>query len=399
MTLAHHDAAERDERRGCKAEFLGPEERGDGNVAAGLQLSVRLQHHARAQVVHHERLVRFGDAELPWHAGVLDRRQRRRTGAAGVAGDHEVIGARLRNAGCDGAHADLGAELHADPRVRIRVLQVVNQLRDVFDRIDVVMRRRADQADARRRMPNAGDVFVDLASGQFAAFTGLRALHDLDLQLVGVRQIVDRDAEPAAGDLFDRGALRVAVRQRNEADRIFAAFAGVRLAADAVHRDGERFVRLLRDRAEAHRAGDEAPDDLLLRLDFLDRHRTIVDVRVERDQAAQHRVAGGFLCSCASRIASTRLRCWCARRPAVPRSQSDPTCGDRRLCANGNRPDSAAPAARPRRGPDSRAACRRCSSSTSMSKPTPCTRLAVPAKQRSITSSARPIASKICAPL
>ena len=39
---------------------------------------------------------------------------------------------------------------------------------------------------------------VDFASGQFAAFTGLRSLHDLDLQLVGIRQIVDRDAEPAA---------------------------------------------------------------------------------------------------------------------------------------------------------------------------------------------------------
>ena len=237
MTLAHHDAAERDERRGRKTELFGAEERRDRDVAAGLQLTVGLQHHARAQVVHHERLVRFGDAEFPRHAGVFDRRQRRCTGAAGVAGNDQVIRARLRNAGCDRADADFGAELHADPRLRIGVLQIVNQLRDVFDRIDVVVRRRADQADARRRMADAGDVFVDLTSGQFAAFAGFRALHDLDLQLVGVRQIVDRDAEPAAGDLFDRGALRVAVRQRNEADRVFAAFAGVRFAADAVHRD------------------------------------------------------------------------------------------------------------------------------------------------------------------
>ena len=57
------------------------------------------------------------------------------------------------------------------------------------------------------------------------------------------------------------------------AQRVLAAFAGVRLAADAVHRDRERRVRLGRDRAEAHRAGREALDDLLRRLDFVDRHR------------------------------------------------------------------------------------------------------------------------------
>ena len=107
VTLAHHDAAERDERRGRKAEFFGPEESGDRNVAAGLQLAVRLQHHAATQVVHHQRLMRLGDAEFPWHAGVLDRRQRRRTGAAGVAGDDDVIGVRLRDAGGDRADADL----------------------------------------------------------------------------------------------------------------------------------------------------------------------------------------------------------------------------------------------------------------------------------------------------
>jgi hypothetical protein len=54
-----------------------------------------------------------------------------------------------------------------------------------------------------------------------------------------------RHAETSAGDLLDGGIFRVAVRFRNVARRIFAAFAGVALSADAVHRDGERLVRLL----------------------------------------------------------------------------------------------------------------------------------------------------------
>ena len=65
MADAHHDAAQRDQRRGGEAEFLGAEQRGDDDVAAGLQLAVGLDDDAAAQIVQHERLVRFGQAEFP----------------------------------------------------------------------------------------------------------------------------------------------------------------------------------------------------------------------------------------------------------------------------------------------------------------------------------------------
>ena len=198
MALAHHDAAERDQRRGGEAEFFGAEDRGDHHVAARLEAAVGLQHDAAAQVVQHERLVRFGDAELPRQAGVLDARERRSAGAAGVAGNEDVIGKTLGHAGRDRADADFGHELHAHPRRRIAVLQVVDELLEILDRIDVVVRRRADEAHAGRRVADAGDVVVDLAAGQLAAFARLRALRNLDLQLVGVGEVPDRDAEPAA---------------------------------------------------------------------------------------------------------------------------------------------------------------------------------------------------------
>ena len=67
--------------------------------------------------------------------------------------------------------------------------------------------------------------------------------------------------------------MRIAVRQRLEAVGFLAAFAGVRLAADAVHGDGERGMRLARDRAERHGAGGEALHDVLGRLDLVERHR------------------------------------------------------------------------------------------------------------------------------
>ena len=42
MANAHHHAARRHQRRGGETEFLGPEQSGNGDVAAGLELTVGL---------------------------------------------------------------------------------------------------------------------------------------------------------------------------------------------------------------------------------------------------------------------------------------------------------------------------------------------------------------------
>src|SRR5690606_37010321 len=140
------------------------------------------------------------------------------------------------------------------------------------------------QTHARGRMTRLRDPGINLRAGQLTAFAGLRALRHLDLQLARVDEVFARHAEAARGDLLDRGVLRVAVRQRLEALGILAAFAGVALAADAVHRDRECLVRFLADRAVRHRAGLEALHDALDRLDFLERNRL---ARLEVEQAAQ----------------------------------------------------------------------------------------------------------------
>src|SRR5213078_4718144 len=80
------------------------------------------------------------------------------------------------------------------------------QLREIFDRINIVMRRRADEPDARRRMTDFSDVFVNLMPGKLPAFAGLGALRHLDLKLGGVDEIFRRDTESRARDLFDRAA-------------------------------------------------------------------------------------------------------------------------------------------------------------------------------------------------
>jgi hypothetical protein len=163
-----------------------------------------------------------------------------------VPGDEDVVCVRLGDARGHRADSDLRDELDRDAGVGVGTAEVVDQLLQILDRVDVVVRRRGDQPDARRRQADARDVAVDLVAGQLPALAGLGSLCHLDLELVGVREIVRVDAEAAGGDLLDRGAAPVSVRIRREPHRVLAALPRVRAAADPVHRDRQRLVRLAR---------------------------------------------------------------------------------------------------------------------------------------------------------
>ena len=189
---AHHHAARHDERGGGEAELLGAEQGGDDDVAPGLQLAVGLHDDAVAQPVEQQRLLGLGEAELPRSAGVLERRQRAGAGAAVVAGDQHDVCFRLADSGRNGADSDLGDELDVHARRRVGVLEIVDQLLEVLDRVDVVVRRRADQADAGRGVPGLGDPRVHLVAGELPALAGLGALGHLDLQVVGVGEVLRR---------------------------------------------------------------------------------------------------------------------------------------------------------------------------------------------------------------
>ena len=132
----------------AKPNSSAPKQGGDDHVAPGLQLAVRLHADAAAQVVQQQHLLGFGESQLPGNAGMLNRAERRRAGAAGVAADQHHVGVRLGHARRHGAHAHFRDQLHGDARLRVDVLQVVDQLGEVFDRVDVVMRRRRDQPHA-----------------------------------------------------------------------------------------------------------------------------------------------------------------------------------------------------------------------------------------------------------
>ena len=215
MALAHHDAAHRHQRRGADAEFLRAQHRRDHHVAPGLDAAVGAQPHAVAQAVQHQHLVRLGQAHLPRHAGIFDRGSAasapvppvwpeiRMTSALALATPAAIVPMPVR-----------ATSFTQTARVGIDLLEVVDELRQVLDRIDVVVRRRRDQHDAGRGMAQLGDHLGHLEAGQLAALAGLGALGDLDLDLAAFVQVFGGHAEAARRDLLDRRVRIVAVRPR-----------------------------------------------------------------------------------------------------------------------------------------------------------------------------------------
>ena len=221
---------------------------------------------------------------------MVDRVARGRARAAVVAGDGNLVGAAFGNARGDGAHARERAQLHRHARAEIGVLQVEDEFGQVLDRVNIMVRRRGNEPHTWGGATYLGDPGVHLLARQVPAFARLCALRHLDLDFDGGREVTTRHAEAARRHLFDGAALAVTVGKRRLTSGVLTAFTRVRLAAEAVHRDGQAFVRFLGNGAVAHGARVEALDDLACGLDLVDRHRGALRRKVEqvtqRDRAA-----------------------------------------------------------------------------------------------------------------
>src|SRR6202158_4968094 len=148
-----------------------------------------------------------------------------------------------------------------------------------------MVRGRRDQTDARRRMPYSRNLRIDFVTGKLAAFAGLCPLGDLNLQLSSVNQIVTGHAEASRCNLLDGAVSRITVCINEVTRWIFSAFARVALAADAIHGNGQRLVRLFADRAVRHRSGLEAFDYFIDGFNFINGNR--FTLRLEFHQTSE----------------------------------------------------------------------------------------------------------------
>ena len=160
----HHDAAQGDQGGGRKAVLLRTQQGRHHNVTAGFELAVGFDHNAAAQVVQDQGLMSLGHAQLPGQAGVFDAGLGRGAGAAVMAADQHHIGVALGHPGGNCADPDFGDKLDTDPGVVVGVLEIVDQLGQILNRIDIVVGRWRDESHAGCGQPDFGNPGVDLAA-------------------------------------------------------------------------------------------------------------------------------------------------------------------------------------------------------------------------------------------
>ena len=284
VAFAHHDAPADNQGRCGESKFVRAKQRANRHIAACLKLSVHLHPDAVAQVVAHQCLMGFGQTQFPRQPGMFDGTQGGRTGAAVMAADQYQVGLAFRHASGDGAHTGFRNQFHGNRCLGVAVLQVVDQLREVFNGINVMMRRRRDEFNAGRGIAHLGDFLKHLVTRQLAAFARLRALCHFYLDFIGIHQVLIGHTEAPGCHLLDGATAQVAVFIGFKATRVFAAFTGIAASADAVHGNGEVFMGFAADTAEGHGACTKAFHNFCCRFHFFQGNWS---ARLEFQQPAQ----------------------------------------------------------------------------------------------------------------
>ena len=129
---------------------------------------------------------------------------------------------------------------------------------------------RRNQGHARHRIAQPRNQVVDFAARQLPAFAGLGTLSYLDLEHLGVHQVVRRHTEAARRDLFDFGDP-----VGTKAVGILTTLAAVRACADLIHPHCQRLVGLWRQRPQGHTGRIKATQDIVDRLHLIEGHRIV----------------------------------------------------------------------------------------------------------------------------
>ena len=241
MTLPRHHASDGEQSRSTETEFVRAQQCTNDDVACELETSVHPQTYASTQAGAHQSAMSVTQSDFPGQTRIFNGGDRRRARSSIVAADGDDVRSRFGHASGDDSNPGARDQFHADSRVRIDRAQIVDQLREIFDAVDVMVRRRRDQAHVRHSVPESRDIYRHLARRKLTALPRLRSLSDLDFQFIRVDQILRGYAKSRGSHLLD-AVIRLAAVAVNF--RIFSALSSIAATAKPIHGNGERAMCL-----------------------------------------------------------------------------------------------------------------------------------------------------------
>ena len=211
-------------------------------------------------------------SQLPGKSGIVDGVSRCRTGTAVIAGYQDDLGSRLGYTGCYGSHTGFRYQFYGDSCLGVGIFQIIDQLRQILNGINVVMRGRRDQGHTGCGVSGLGDPGIYLSSGQMSALAGFCSLCHLDLNLLCTYQVTAGNTKTSTGYLLDCGTTVQSVRSDGQTIQVLTAFTGIALTVQMIHGDGHGLMSLLGYGTVGHGTGLESGHNGLYRLYFLNRH-------------------------------------------------------------------------------------------------------------------------------
>ncbi len=137
-----HHTADNDQRTRTEGILLGTEDRRFDDIECRFESTVCFQRNLSSEVVGFEGIMRLKESEFPRVTRKTDRTDRCGTCTAVPAGDDDLVGIGFRHTGCNGSDTGSRYEFDRDLRIRINLLHIEDQLCQIFDGIDIMVRRR-----------------------------------------------------------------------------------------------------------------------------------------------------------------------------------------------------------------------------------------------------------------
>ena len=132
---------------------------------------------------------------------------------------------------------------------------------------------RRNQRDSRYRVTSACNDFIDLETRQLTTLARLGTLSNLDLNFVGINEILGSYTKTTRSHLLDCASCACAILARCKTSGILAAFTGITASTNFVHSNGNRFMRFLTDRTKRHCSCNKSFCNSFYRFYFIDTNR------------------------------------------------------------------------------------------------------------------------------
>ena len=183
--------------------------------------------------------------QLPGKSCIVNGTFRSSTGSSVITGDQDNLSTSFCNTCSYRTNSSLRYQFYRNPCIFIRIFQVIDQLCQILNGVNIVMRRRGNQAHTRCRVSCLCDPRVYFSCRQMAAFTRFCSLCHLNLDFLCTNQIAAGNTKSTGCYLLDCRASILSTSCRIQTFITLTTLTGIRFTMQVIHGDSQCLMGFL----------------------------------------------------------------------------------------------------------------------------------------------------------